>query len=331
MLQPFRIAAQPESSSAVSDDLWTLDFEGEWTAPAQHCKYSGKVTFVLPEKDGPVRGNGPMDARCDGPNYSTVCTASLILDGTVAQDTLTFIPRSKVTSCNINSGGFSVTWSDYPDEHFNVNRRVSIPVRNGAETIQDVVDADGTQRWRLHGKDVERWRVTYTGYDVLRQGDSYEHFKGLKVHWRTTVDFRIQGGQYRGGTGKNVITGIESYSHPPGVWDCVLLKGSGRVAMPSYVVPGQATKSTARLIFPDGNNFRVGYTCLMDTDQFKDHLRARGYKSFPSLRGVDKTKTVRGKAGDFLKGFHDISLMNYEKVIMKGTYEGYQIKVQKLK
>lgn len=313
----------------ASGERWTIDYDSHWSAKSGNCEYKGKAYFYPPEKDGHVKGEGPMKSHCRGNNYELNCTATLILDGSLKNGLLTFIPRSKLSTCVLNG----MTISNYQDEHFNVKEHVSMPLKNGAQAVQDVVDAKGRQVWTLGGSEIERWRVTFTGYNVFYIKGYYiktdQSAYGIKVHWRTVVDFTIKNGKFNKGSGKNSIVEVKTYSKPPGIADCITLKGSMKYEKSAFNVTGTATKSTAFLRLP-GKEYLIGYTCYLDTDALKDVLKSKGYKKFPSLRDLAKTVTRKVNSESFTSGRHTVSLKNYEKVMAKDMLQGYRIKVRKI-
>ena len=142
----------------------------------------------------------------------------------------------------------------------------------------------------------EKWQVTWVGWDTLFFGDN-TLAGGLKPYWEVRVVFTIEDGKYKEGSGTARFLKFESHSHPPGVYDCVPLKGfaidaqlkkhpSPYIKDQKFNVPGSSTSSSATLQMPKENYYLVDYDCVMDSD----HAKVALGKKFGQIGAKEKVK-----------------------------------------
>jgi hypothetical protein len=142
----------------------------------------------------------------------------------------------------------------------------------------------------------QKWRVTWIGWDTLYFGGNILA-GGIKPYWEVRVDFIIEDGKYKQGTGAARFIKFEQHSHPPGVYDCEPMKGyaidaqlnkhpTPYIEIPSFSVPGSSNSSSATLQLPKENFYLVDYYCVMDSDRAKEALGAQ----FGKLTAKDMVK-----------------------------------------
>ena len=131
----------------------------------------------------------------------------------------------------------------------------------------------------------QKWRVTWVGWDTLYFGDNLLA-GGIKPYWEVRVDFIIEDGKYKQGTGTARFIKFEPHSHPPGVYDCEPMKGyaidaqlnkhpTPYIEVPNFSVPGSSNGASATLQLPKENFYLVDYYCVMDSDRAKEALGAQ--------------------------------------------------------
>jgi hypothetical protein len=200
----------------------------------------------------------------------------------------------------------------------------------GKVTFTNATNGKGTTTRAVKVLQEQHWLVTYSGYQIFYIGDTRQA-GGVKLHWKTIVRFVVDNEKYKEGRGRNSIHKVESYSHPPGVWNCVTLAGYPKIRLEKFTVPGNKLGHTVRLRLPaDKNSYLTGFTCLMDTDALKRYYDRKGYKTYPSLEGIDKTKTAKSLRGVFPRGPHEVSLSNYTKTIEGDVFQGLELTVRRL-
>lgn len=142
----------------------------------------------------------------------------------------------------------------------------------------------------------EKWRVTWKGWDTLYFGSGLLA-GGIKPYWEVRVDFIIEDGKYKEGTGTARFIKFEPHSHPPGVYDCEPMKGyaldaqlnqhpTPYIEVPNFSVPGSSNGASATLQLPKENFYLVDYYCVMDSDRAKEALGAQ----FGKLTAKDMVK-----------------------------------------
>jgi hypothetical protein len=193
-------------------------------------------------------------------------------------------------------------------EGYDDSIQIEIEYEDGAKN--QVVLNDPSGHWQkinysLSGKKIQKWNLTYKGYDVLhfegasisgrrlQDGSADQLFGGLKVHWNLSVDFRVEetkeGKTYLGGSGTARVTGTEGFSKPPGVYDCNAQENPVPVSKDAFNVPGSISGDTVKLTLPE-TDYDVTIDCLLDSDALKDYIRANNPKitEFPSLERLPK-------------------------------------------
>lgn len=181
----------------------------------------------------------------------------------------------------------------------------------------------------------EHWRAVYSGYNIFFISISYikssQAAYGIKAYWNTVIDFIIEDGKYKSGKGYNSIVKVDNYSQPAGISECVTLKNSIKFHPRAFNVPGSASKTAATLTLPTENDYLIGYSCFLDTDALKDILRSKGYTKFPTIEGMDKSKIVKTNLGILPNKKRTVSLSDYERVMEHDKFQGYKVKVRRIK
>lgn len=300
---PKQSTEENPTKDTVNEDIWTLEVEMFATSNYQTPQITmtssdhlqGSAIFFRPEGDGKAQGEGPLSyitkANITGEisNQSTTeCNGKLILNGYIEDDVLTFIPEASVTAGQHSQNNFKASHKNYSGfEFFNTEEEVYIPVKDGAEVIQDIsknyngMAYQGKLTWSLKGKEIEKWRVTIDGWDINFTGDN-QLACGLKVHWRNIIIVKIENGQYRSGAGKALLVDIEPYSHPPEVYKSTSIsvnintKTGGTLTTPfvnneNYNVQGSLNGKEITLdqYFPanDVNGYGVSYHSILNHQQ----------------------------------------------------------------
>ena len=171
----------------------------------------------------------------------------------------------------------------------------------------------------------QQWRVVFAGWNTLSFSDKILG-GGLKVDWVVMVDFKIREGKYEAGKGRAYFRKLESHSHPPGVYDCVPLKGVYRgekgnryptpyIANESFNVPGVKKGSWVSLELP-GNFYVVGYHCVMNSDRAKEAFEGVG-----AIRAEDRVKMSRKEAS--IKDVRYLPSGNKKIPLREGLYKEF--------
>jgi hypothetical protein len=183
-----------------------------------------------------------------------------------------------------------------------INRNAKTLKKGDSDSIKfaNLTNGQGNTTRQVKLSMEEQWRVVFEGWNNLFFGDNVLA-GGLKVHWVVMVDFKIREGKYEDGKGKAYFRKLESHSHPPGVYDCVPLKGvywdkSGNKSPTPYIanenfnVPGVKKGSMVSFTLP-GNLYVVGYHCVMDSDRAKE-----AFKGVGAIKAEDRVRSSRKDA-----------------------------------
>lgn len=305
----------PSIWAGAAGDPYTLTIEGKGICNIRgfidHQDSHASIPLVIPKGGGKVMGNGTYTIQ--GTGYSLA--GNVVIQGVAEHGMLTF---------------------PYPDYYYNgtIMSKISsaspiqMKIEAGSEYSVVYPECNMKVYYRLIGPS-ETWQAVYNGYTVLYIGTN-DQAGGVKVYWRTTIEFAIENGKYKSGRGTNTIDKYETYSFPPGVWDCVILTGYPKIETPIFNVPGTKNGDTVQLTLPKKDNgFFISYNRLMDTEALKSYYMKKGYNKFPSLAWIEKNRTIRDQYGIFPEGFHNVTLANYEKIIEKDTFQGLSVKVKK--
>lgn len=123
--------------------------------------------------------------------------------------------------------------------------------------------------------DVSRWQLSISGIDQLEFG-TQRLAGGVQIEWQTIIEFTLQDGQFKSGTGTSrLLNTIAPLSRPPDTFNCQLSKGifSNRNGM-SFSTPhlrykafpvsgkvnGESIQLNPYLEYP-GNYYAVLYHC----------------------------------------------------------------------
>ncbi|MEJ2214685.1 MAG: hypothetical protein P8Y20_11655 [Gammaproteobacteria bacterium] len=224
----------------------------------------------------------------------------------------------------------------------------TIPFQNAK--IGPKTSCHGYYTYQLNFKQIEKWNLTYKGYDVLhfdaepisgrrlQDGSPDQLVGGLKVNWNLSVDFRVQktkkGKTYLDGNGTAKVTGTEGYSKPSGVYDCHVDENPVPVSKDTFNVPGSISGETVKLTLPE-NNYYVTIDCVMDTDALKDYIRANNPQitKFPRLENLPKHLRDQFK-GNIVNPGHKtrtMLLQEHSKIVTSNVHEGLEYSLIKQK
>lgn len=113
----------------------------------------------------------------------------------------------------------------------------------------------------------EKWRLSIFQRNDLFFGDSYL-YGGVTARVRTDIDFEIEDGQYKSGSGKAMFASIKPISYPGGVFDCIVETYS--MDKTAFKVSGKVVGQSVTLQVP-ANKYSVKYNCVTDTHELKDY------------------------------------------------------------
>jgi hypothetical protein len=145
----------------------------------------------------------------------------------------------------------------------------------------------------------QKWRFSYYGYNHHSIGGS--PIGGLVVFWRTDVDFIIRDDTYQGGQGHSYLVKNQPFSKPPGIFDCVMVKGNWidpqlkdhptpYVSDAHFSISGHASQGFVTLNFPNtSNEYYIHMKCAVDTQLLKKY----GFN--PSKKGNSGTHHYAGR------------------------------------
>ena len=166
---------------------------------------------------------------------------------------------------------------------------LTLPLEDGY--IWDINEPGYHMIYRLSGSKIEKWRLVYDGYEVMRFTPSNSVRKdgavdqltgGLKVYWTNTVDFKVRktkkGRKYLSGQGTVKVTHTEPYSIPAGIYKCSADENPIPVHKGTFAVNGSISKSKLKLNLPE-NGFNLTINCLLDSDALEKHLQVLAGKS----------------------------------------------------
>lgn len=241
----------PKGTFPEEANIWTLELEANqnYSINASGISgtgadtISGQAQFPLPlgegvaEGEGPISYQGKFDITTPQPaNTNLSWKGSLILDGVIRNDSLTFTPKSKLETSDVQRPTplpFSASTDMGQGQWIFKNAgKISIPVENGAQFIHDVslsqsgMVTTGKWIWRLSGKKIEHWRITIDDYRInyILYGGSGPGPSGkrcgLKVHARRVIEVTIENDKFKNGRGEASFVSIRSYSNPPWAYTC---------------------------------------------------------------------------------------------------------------
>lgn len=189
----------------------------------------------------------------------------------------------------------------------------------------------------------ERWRITVDGWDTLTFGDAVLG-GGLRARWRIVLELNVEGGKLREGHGSAAFGRHETYSTPPGVYDCVPLAGShldaGLTRHPTpyirqsaFPVTGSVAGRSAKLLFAPGNYYVLGYHCVMDIDRVLEAFAARNLPIRPEDRVRSSRTDVSAKDVRQLPSALTVQLNDgwTRSVGRSSSFDAHQIRVERLK
>lgn len=118
----------------------------------------------------------------------------------------------------------------------------------------------------------EKWRLSMYGKDSLLFGDNHGGGNvggGVRVSWKSDIDFELEDGKYKIGQGKSYFVSIKPISTPAGVFDCMILNNGNIMKYNNYQVTGSLDGANVTLNIPE-NSYSVSYQCITDTDALRD-------------------------------------------------------------
>ena len=137
----------------MTNNMWVLEFDANWTTYGKANTMTGRATFPLPERDGPAKGTGTLEMR----NAAELVKGELILDGWIKDNVLTFTPRGTFQTVTAKAGKGTAT-SKYGTGlwAFSEEQTISLPLEDNAEQVFPFVHAlsksSGQTVWRLKGQ-----------------------------------------------------------------------------------------------------------------------------------------------------------------------------------
>ena len=170
--------------------------------------------------------------------------------------------------------------------------------------FRNVTNGQGNTQRKIVLRQIERWRFSVYGHNVRYFG-SGQIVGGLRVSWRTDVDFEVEDGKYKRGQGRTYFTGLDSYAKPLGAFDCKSVKGeyldkaltshpTPYIRYKSYPVSGHVSGKTVTLNLPKENLYAVGYQCVTNVKALKQHFA--NSSQYPKGYGDYIAKTTRKEA-----------------------------------
>lgn len=170
--------------------------------------------------------------------------------------------------------------------------------------FHNTTNGQGDTQRKIVLRQIERWRFSIYGHNTRYFG-SGAIVGGLRVSWRTDVEFEVEDGKYKNGQGKTYFVSLDSYSAPPGAFNCKPAKGeyldkalnshqTPHIRHTSYPVSGHVSGKVVTLNLPKDNLYAVGYHCVTDVKALKQHFA--NAKQYPKGWGDYIAGSVRKEA-----------------------------------
>lgn len=142
----------------------------------------------------------------------------------------------------------------------------------------------------------QKWQYSLFGHDTLFFGSGVLA-GGVRVPWKTVVNFEIEDGRYKGGQGHTQLETTRQFSKPPGVFECSEYQGTYMnhktpyVRLTSFPVPGSVNGKTVILDIPT-NEYAIDYSCVTDTDALGSHIPDKWWRE-REIKAVRKSATLQ--------------------------------------
>ncbi|WP_131414267.1 hypothetical protein [Corallincola luteus] len=128
-------------------------------------------------------------------------------------------------------------------------------------------------------KERQRWRLVIEQKNDLVFGDSYL-FGGIATKVNTEIDFEIEDGKFKNGSGRAFFVSHQSIAHPKGGFNCSVKKD--QIYTPRFDVSGSVSGGFVSLSLPSKNmGYEVQFTCDANPKPLKAYFYSFYQKANP--------------------------------------------------
>ena len=253
-----------------------------------------------------VSPNTPLKATRDGKtrtykprtkNYTVTNVGELPLSYTIALN----VPWLDTSA---TSGNLKPNQSETVTISLNAQADALDPrkVHRGVIQLTNMTGGQGSTTRQAVLSNREKWRLTLVQANDLIFGDNHL-YGGVRATVRTVIDFEIEDGVYKSGSGQATFTDVKSITKPAGVYKCAADTKS--IDKTAFALSGAVLGKTVKLNIPH-NTYSVKFSCVGNMKTLREHYemewralnKLRKGETITSAQAIAMKKDVDARIGN---------------------------------